>query len=339
VTDLAATNATDRSLRWGIAATGGIATKMAAALQTLPDATISAVGSRSQESADGFAERFGIPTAHGTYASLFADPNVDIVYVGTPHSHHRDMTIAALDAGKHVVCEKAFAINAAEATEMVDAARRNQRFLMEAMWTWFIPGVVALKRRIDDGEIGRVLTVDADFCLDLPALDGRHRRPDLAGGALLDLGIYPLTFPCFLLGEHPDAVHAVGRLTDPDPGVGVDASLAGVASYPSGALATFQTSLDGMSGLGARIVGTAGRIDVDAPFWFTSGFTMSPKGGDPERVEIANHGLAHEASHAMQRIRDGHIESDVIPLDTSLATMRLLDEVRRQVGVVYPSEI
>jgi predicted dehydrogenase len=322
------------TLKWGIAATGGIASKMVAALQTLDDAEIVAVGSRSPESAATFANKFAIPQAHGSYAELFADPNVDIVYIASPHSHHRHMAVAALDAGKHVLCEKAFAVNTTEATAMVDAARRNHRFLMEAMWTWFIPGNVELKRRIAEGVVGKVLTVDADFCLDIPATDGRHRRADLAGGALLDLGIYPVTFACHVLDKYPDDVKAMARLTES----GVDATLAGVASFPGGALSTFQTSLDGKSGLSARIVGTDGRIEVEAPFWYASAFTVYHADGTAERVEISNEGLAHEASHVMERIAAGHLESNVVTLDHSLQTMRLLDEIRAQVGVIYPSE-
>ena len=321
-------------LRWGIAATGNIASSMARALQTLPDAEIAAVGSRSQTSADAFAAEFGVPHAWGSYHELFADPDVDIVYVASPHSHHRDMAIAALDAGKHVLCEKAFALNAAEAREMIDAARRNERFLMEAMWTWFIPAVVEVRNRITSGEIGRVVTIDADFGIRVDAVDGRHRRADLAGGALLDVGIYPLTFACYITGEHPETVQAIGRLTDS----GVDATIGGVASFPSGPIATFLSSIDAVSSHGARIVGTDGRIDVEAPFWHASGFTIHRPGIDPERVEIPNAGLAHEAAHAMERIRNGHLESDVIDLDTTLRSMEMLDDVRRQLGVVYPAE-
>ena len=321
-------------LRWGIASTGGIAHSMATALQTLPDAQIVAVGSRSQEGADRFAAEFAIAHAHPSHEALCADPEVDIIYVASPHSEHRAMTVAALDAGKHVVCEKAFAINTAEAEEMVDVAHRNGRFLMEAMWTWFIPAVIDIKARIAAGQIGSVISVDADFSIHVPNPDGRHRRPDLAGGALLDLGIYPITFPCFVLGEYPDTVQAIGRLTEE----GVDATLAGVASYPSGAISTFRTSLDGFSSLGARIVGTEGRIDVKPPFWFATAFTVHRADGESESIEMPNDGLAHEAAHAMERIRAGHLESDVVTLDASLQTMRLLDEVRAQIGVVYPSE-
>lgn len=325
-------------LRWGIASTGKIAHSMTSALGTLPDAEIVAVGSRSQESADRFAAEFNISHAHPSHKALCADPDVDIVYVASPHSEHRAMTITALDAGKHVVCEKAFALNAAEAGEMVAAARRNERFLMEAMWTWFIPAVRDIRARITAGEIGSVISVDADFSIHIPHLDGRHRRPDLAGGALLDLGIYPLTFACFVLDEYPDDVRAIGRLTDD----GVDATIGGVASFPGGAISTFRTSLDGFSSLGARIVGTTGRIDVKAPFWFTSAFAVHLDGAEPDQepqiIEIPNQGLAHEAAHAMERIRGGHLESDVVTLAASLSTMRLLDDVRAQVGVVYPSE-
>ncbi|NND75515.1 MAG: Gfo/Idh/MocA family oxidoreductase [Ilumatobacter sp.] len=307
---------------------------MVTALHALPDAEITAVGSRSQASADEFASTHGIARAWGSYDELFADPDVDIVYVASPHSHHREMTIAALDAGQHVLCEKAFAVNAAEAREMVDAARRNDRFLMEAMWTWFIPAVVELRDRIAAGSIGRLLTIEAAFGIRVDVPDGRHRRPDLAGGALLDVGIYPLTFACFLTGEHPTDVRAYGQLT-PD---GVDETFAGVASFPSGPLATFQASIGALSGHGARIVGTDGRVEVDAPFWHTAGFTIHRDGAEPERVALPNSGLAHEAAHAMARVRAGHRESDVIDLATTLRTMELLDDVRAQLGVVYPSE-
>ena len=320
-------------LRWGIAATGGIAASMCEALATLPDARIAAVGSRSQEAADHFAGRFGIPNAHGSYQALFDDPDVDIVYVASPHSHHRAMTIAALDAGKHVLCEKAFAVNAAQARDMVDAARRNDRFLMEAMWTWFIPAVVEVRQRVLDGEIGELKLVEANFGIAKFDPDGRHRRIDLAGGAMLDVGIYPVTFARYMAGDPVD-VKVLGTLGES----GVDATVGGVVSYSSGALGVFHTSLDMMTSLDASVFGTLGRIDVDAPFWFPSGFTVRVAGEEPVHVDMPNQGLAHEAQHAMDRIRDGHRESDVIPLATSVSTMELLDDIRAQLGVVYPEE-
>jgi predicted dehydrogenase len=320
-------------LRWGIAATGSIAASMCEALRTLPDAEIVAVGSRTYDAADAFARRFDIPRAHGSYEALWADDNVDIVYIASPHSHHHAMTLAALDAGKHVLCEKAFAINAAQAREMVDAARRNDRFLMEAMWTWFIPAVVDIRRRVLDGEIGELKVIEANFGIPVTTPDGRHRRIDLAGGAMLDVGIYPVTFARFLAGD-PIEAKVSGSLGS----TGVDATVGGVVTYSSGALGVFHTSLDMMTSLGATVYGTLGRIDVHAPFWFPSSFTVRIDGNDPVHIDMDNQGLAHEAAHAMQRIRDGHLESDVIPLATTVSTMELLDDIRAQLGVIYPEE-
>jgi predicted dehydrogenase len=320
-------------LRWGIAATGKIAASMCTALRTLPGAEVVAVGSRSQGAADAFAERFEIPRAHGSYEALWADDGVDVVYIASPHSHHHAMTIAALDAGRHVLCEKAFAVNAAQAREMVDAAARNDRFLMEAMWTWFIPAVVDIRQRVLDGEIGELKVVEANFAIPVTDPDGRHRRIDLAGGAMLDIGIYPISFARFLAGD-PVEAKVSGTLGE----TGVDATVGGVVTYESGALGIFHTSLDMMGSLGASVFGTLGRIDVDAPFWFPTGFTVHLVGEEPVHVEMANQGLAHEAAHAMERIRGGHRESDVIPLATTVSTMELLDDIRGQLGVVYPEE-
>ena len=321
------------TIRWGIASTGKIAASMTEALRTLPRTDVVAVGSRSQDSADAFAARFGIPRAHGSHEALYADDDVDIVYVASPHSHHHRMTIDALDAGRHVLCEKAFALNASQAREMVAAADRNDRFLMEAMWTWFIPAVTEIKRRVDAGDIGELRLIEADFGLAIHDEQGRHRRHDLAGGALLDLGIYPITFARFLAGD-PVGVKAIGTLGPS----GVDTNVGGVVSFSSGTLGVFTTSLDARSPGRATIIGTEGTIHVDTPFWHPSVFTVARHGSDPVRMEIPNDGLAHEAAHAMDRIRAGHRESDVIPLATTVSTMEVLDEIRAQVGVVYPQE-
>lgn len=322
------------TLRWGIASTGTISNSMAEALATIDGSDIVAVGSRTQAAADEFATAHGIEHAHGSYDELWANPDVDVVYIGSPHSEHRWMTLAALDAGKHVLCEKAFAINAAEAREMIDAARRSDRFLMEAMWSWFMPAWHQLRDRIADGAIGEVISVDANFAIPVLDEDGRHRRPDLAGGALLDLGIYPLSIGRFLLGEAVE-VKALGRLTSQ----GVDGLVGGVMRHESGAITTFTTSIDAMSDLSARVVGTEGIAVVPAPFWFPSEFTITRHDGtQPERIEAPNRGLAHEAEHVGEQIRAGRLESDVQTWDATMANMALMDEIRRQLGVVYPSE-
>ena len=323
------------TLRWGIASTGNISNSMAEALATVDGAEIVAVGSRTQAAADAFAAAHGIEHAHGSYDKLWANPDVDVIYIGSPHSEHHRMTLAALDGGKHVLCEKAFAINADEAREMIDSARRNGRFLMEAMWSWFMPVWHQLRNRIADGAIGEVISVDANFAIPVLDENGRHRRPDLAGGALLDLGIYPLSIGRFLLGEAVE-VKALGRLTSR----GVDDLVGGVMRHGSGAITTFTTSIDGMSDLTARVVGTDGMAVVAAPFWFPSEFTITRHDGSaPERVETPNRGLAHEVEHTMEQIRAGAIESDIQTWDATLANMELMDEIRRQLGVVYPSEV
>ncbi len=329
-----------RPIRWGIASTGSIAGSMTDALRALDDpatgAEVVAVGSRNQATADDFAGRFGIARAHGSYEALFADDEVDIVYVASPHTGHCEMTVAALDAGRHVLCEKPFAVNAAEARRMAAAARANGRFLMEAMWTWFIPAIVDIKRRIAGGEIGQLTVIESDFGISVTDEGGRHRRIDLAGGALLDLGIYPISLSRFLTGTPagtPSEIKAVARLGPS----GVDSTLGGVIRFDD-VISVFHTSLDANTTLRATVLGTEGRIEIDPPFWFSNGYTLLRYGEQPERVDLPSQGLAHEAAHAMDRLRGGHLESDVIPLDVSVATMEILDEIRRQVGVAYPGE-
>jgi predicted dehydrogenase len=330
-----------RPIRWGIASTGSIAGSMTEALQSLDDpetgAEVVAVGSRNQATADGFAERFGIARAHGSYDDLFADDDVDIVYIASPHTGHCEMTVAALQAGRHVLCEKPFAVNTTEARSMVAAARANDRFLMEAMWTWFIPAIVDIKRRIVAGEIGELTVIESDFGISVTNEDGRHRRIDLAGGALLDLGIYPVSLARFLTGEPVGRVSELTALARLGP-TGVDSTLGGVLRLDDDVISVFHTSLDATTTLRATVLGTGGRIEIDPPFWFTSGFTVLRNGQPAERVELPNRGLAHEAAHAMERLRAGELESDVIPLEVSLQTMEILDEIRRQVGVIYPGE-
>ncbi|QGG96976.1 gfo/Idh/MocA family oxidoreductase [Actinomarinicola tropica] len=306
---------------------------MARALRHVEGAELVAVGSRSMERAASFAERFGATRAHGSYEALLDDDEVDLVYVATPHSSHRELAVAALEAGRHVLCEKAFAVNAREAREMAAAARASGRFLMEAMWTWFLPPVVELRRRLASGEIGRVRAVEANFSIAVPGPTGRHHELALAGGALLDLGVYPVALSRFLLGP-PVEVRALGELGP----TAVDVNLGVVASHPDGAVSIFHTGLEARSSHWCEVVGTEGVVRIEPPFWGTSGFTIDRHDGAPERVEVPHHGLAHEAIHAVERIRGGHLESDVIPLDTSVAIMATLDEIRRQIGVTYPAD-
>lgn len=242
-----------RTVRWGVLATGGIAATFTADLQAMPDAEVVAVASRTDASAKAFAERFGIPRAYGNWAALVADEDVDVVYVATPHSAHREATALALEAGKHVLCEKAFTINEREARELVKLARDRGLFLMEAMWTYCNPVIRRMTELVRDGAIGEIRTVQADFGFagDFGA-EHRLRDPALGGGALLDLGVYPVSFAHLLLGE-PDRVQA-DALLSPE---GVDLNTGMLLSWDSGANALLSCSLVGHHPTAATVIGTA----------------------------------------------------------------------------------
>jgi predicted dehydrogenase len=323
-------------IRWGIAGTGGIAAAFARDLALLPDAEIVAVGSRSQESADLFADRHDVPHRHVGYDALAADPDVDVVYVAVPHTGHEEVTLTAIAAGKAVLCEKPFALNAAQTGRMVTAARAAGVFLMEAMWVRFAPHQVALRELLAEGRIGelRSLTVDRGEVL---STDPAHRilAPELGGGALLDLGIYPASFASMVMGT-PDRIVALST-----PAVtGVDAQTSAVFGYPNGAQALITTALDARTVNGASITGTEGRIDVPHYAGGAAPLELTLLDGTGKRYEfeIEGGGLRLQAAEVGRCLRAGETESPVMPLDETLSIMRTLDQVREQIGLRYPGE-
>ncbi|MEU7097263.1 Gfo/Idh/MocA family oxidoreductase [Streptomyces longwoodensis] len=330
---------TTDSVRWGILATGGIAAAFTADLIDLPDAEVVAVASRSEASARAFGERFGIPRAYGDWASLAKDADVDVVYVATPHAAHRAAAGLCLEAGRDVLCEKPFTLNVREAGELVDLARREGRFLMEAMWMYCNPMVRRLKQLVDDGAIGEVRTVQADFGLEGPfPAAHRLRDPAQGGGALLDLGVYPVSFAQLLLGE-PAGIAAQAVLSDE----GVDLQTGAVLSWDSGALAALHCSIDGGTGTSASVTGTRGRIDLPAGFFHPERFVLHRTGREPEEfvadpADGPRTTMRHEAREVMRAVRAGETESPLVPLDGTLAVMRTLDTVRERIGVRYPAE-
>ncbi|MFF9426937.1 Gfo/Idh/MocA family protein [Streptomyces sp. NPDC014746] len=325
------------TVRWGILATGGTAERFAADLRTLDGAEVVAVASRAEASAKAFADRCGIPRAYGDWAGLLADGDVDVVYVATPHHAHRAAAGLALEAGKAVLCEKALTLNAAEAAELVTLARGRGLFLMEAMWMYCNPLIRRIAELVRDGAVGEVRTVQADFGLAGPFDPGhRLRDPAVGGGALLDLGVYPVSFAHLLLGE-PSAVHAHARLS-PE---GVDLNTGMLLGWESGASALLSCSLEADTPLTASVTGTAGRIDLPRGFFFPERFTLHRPGREPEEFTSADdpHSLRHEAAEVARCLRAGATESPLVPLDGSLAVMRTLDAVRDRVGVRYPQEL
>ncbi|MFE7124462.1 Gfo/Idh/MocA family protein [Streptomyces sp. NPDC057617] len=331
-----AQEAQGRAVRWGVLATGGIAARFTAEVRELPDAEVVAVASRSEASAKEFAGRFGIPRAYGEWAGLVNDPEVDVVYVATPHSAHRTAAGLALAAGKPVLCEKPFTLNAREAGELVNLAREHGLFLMEAMWTYCNPVIRRLTELVRDGAIGDIQTVQADFGFPGPT-DPTHRLrdPALGGGALLDLGVYPVSFAQLLLGE-PDRVQAEALLS-PE---GIDLNTGILLGWNSGATALLTCSLTAPTPVTATISGTTGRIELPSGFFAADRFTLHRENAAPEEftTDTPLYGLQHEATEVMRCLRTGETESPLVPLDGTLAVMRTLDAVRDRIGVRFPAD-
>lgn len=328
------------ALRWGILGAGWIAGSFAEAVTSATASTVVAVGSRSADKARAFAEaHLGADAAgahlHDSYEALVADPDVDVVYVATPHSHHREHALLAIAAGKHVLVEKAFTRNAAEAREVFEAARAAGVFVMEAMWTRFLPHIAAIREVLASGEIGDVITLTADHgqYFDVP---DSHRllNPDLAGGALLDLGVYPVSFAHDILGV-PESITAVGALTS----TGVDGQVSMIFGYPGHAQAVLTTTLWAATPTAATITGTKGRIEIDGYFYAPTGFRVVLRDGtrrEVSRAEVA--GLAYEAAEVATRVQAGDTQSERMSWQGTLDVLAAMDEVRRQVGVVFPGE-
>lgn len=334
--------ATGRSLRWGVVATGAIANSVSEDLSQLADATLYAVSSRFQASADAFAAARGFTKAYGDddgvpgYKRLVEDPNVDVVYVATPHSQHHQVVKAALAAGKHVLCEKALTVNAREASELIELARRNKLFLMEAVWSRFLPSIQRAFHIAASGEIGDIQWVSADLGFPAPySPTARLWAPAAGGGALLDITVYPLMWALGTLG-FPQSVSAVGTLNSD----GVDAQNALSLSYANGAQAQLTSSLLAHGPRIATVAGSKG-------FLHTHGSVNNPRellirtGWDEprtERFDVVGMGYSYELREVTRCIQQGLTESPVMPLDDSLNTMRLFDGVRSQLGIRYPND-
>lgn len=326
----------DRPIRWGILATGSIAHAFARDLALLPGCEIVAVGSRTQASADAFGDEFGVPHRHASYQALVSDPDVDAVYVSTPHPGHHDATLLAINAGKAVLVEKPFAMNAAQAREMINAARGQGTFLMEAMWTRSLPHIARVREILAAGTLGDVAYLTAEhgqwFAQDRQS---RLFAPELGGGALLDLGIYPVSFASLVLGG-PARITAVS-----DPAfTGVDATTSMIFQYDSGAHAVLTTTLRAASGNPAAIYGTAARIEIDGWFYTPTTFRVIARDGtELERFDqpYTGRGLRAQAAEVGRCLRAGLHESPLLPLDETYAIMQTMDEVRRQIGLTYPA--
>ncbi|MBU4465994.1 MAG: Gfo/Idh/MocA family oxidoreductase [Actinobacteria bacterium] len=323
-------------LRWGILATGGIAHTFTKDLQTA-GLTVTAVGSRRLESAQRFADEYGIPRAYGSYEELVADPDVDIVYIATPHPAHAANALLALENGTHVLVEKPFTLTGAEAASVRDAAAAHGLLAMEAMWTRYLPHMIRIRELVASGALGEIRTVFADHTQQISA-DPAHRLNalELGGGALLDLGIYPVSFVWDILGA-PTTVTATARLGE----TGADTEVATIFTHAGGALSTTLSSSRAAGPNTAHIVGTDARIDIDRVWYNATSFRLTaPDGTVIESFDshIEGRGMQYQALAAERLIAAGERDSDILPLDETVAIMAAMDEIRSQIGVHYAGE-
>jgi predicted dehydrogenase len=319
-------------LRWGILAPGEIAADFVHALHTHTEQRVHAVGSRSAERAEAFARRYGIDRSYGCYEQLVSDTGIDVVYVAAPNSEHRRLAVMAIEAGKHVLVEKPMASSAADAEVIVEAARRAGVFAMEAMWSAFLPQSSVIRTLVDDGTLGRIAVVTADFGADFSGEPNAIAfRPDLAGGVLRDIGVYALWFSSFVLGP-PHGVIASGSLTES----GVDGQAAVILRHRSGAQSVLNTTMHADTPTRAAVSGDAARLEVDRPFLMPSGFTLFDTHGDAslhwrdDSGLLGREGLAWQAAAVAQYVVDGLTDSPVHPLSRTLSILATLDEARRQ---------
>jgi predicted dehydrogenase len=328
-------NSGSEKFRWGILGPGSIARAFAQDLTLLQGHTIGAVGSRSLSNAQNFSDIFG-GTAYGSYEELVADPAIDAIYVATPHPSHHNNVVLALDAGKPVLCEKPFSVNAREAQSMIEAATRNQVALMEAMWARFLPHYAKVREIIESAVLGPILSIHADHGQRL-ADQGIARliEPELAGGALLDLGIYPVSFAHMILGN-PLHITSQAVMTDK----GVDAQTSMIFTYQSGAQAVLTTTMIEQTPCRAVVAGLNGWLEIDRTFYNPA--DMRVVLNDGTIIEYPNtykgHGLRAQAEIFKQLVLSGKLESQILTWADTVDIMKTLDTVREQIGLTFPFE-
>lgn len=323
-----------KTYNWGIIGLGKIAHKFAKDLQGLPNARIHAVASRSEEKARAFAQQYGAPHAFGSYAEIVDCPELDVVYIATPHVLHCENAILCLRHGIPVLCEKPFAMNTGEVEQMIAVARDNDVFLMEAMWTRFMPTIEKALEIIESGQIGQVLSIKADFGFQ-GKFDPESRlySPALGGGSLLDIGIYPVFLALLVLGR-PSVIRAVAHLGQ----TGVDEEMGILFQYTDGRLAHLHSSILARTKTEAFIYGEHGTIHIHTRWHEPTFMTLLQESDRPREFKFDYQGKGYylEAAEVMECLREGKRESDLLPLEFSLELMRLLDAIREEAGVRYP---
>ena len=320
--------------RWGILAPGTIAHKFAAGVQALPDAELVAVGSRTLEKAQAFAATFKIPRAYGTYQELAADPDIDAIYVATPNHLHAETAILCMEHGRAVLCEKPFAGNREQAEAMVGCARSQRVFLMEAMWTRFLPIMGVVSDWLEQGRIGELRRLECDFsfrCNGKP--ESRLLNPALGGGGLLDVGIYALAFTSWVFGGLPPRYASLAEIGP----TGVDEQAGILLLYPRGELAVLSCGVRTQGQISARITGTEGSIELPTPFYRAQEAVLRTAQCEVrERRPFLASGYEYEAMEVARCVRGELRESPAVPLEESLMLTGFMTQLRAEWGVRYP---
>ena len=325
-------------IRWGIIGTGKIAKAFSKGLSYVPDAELIAIGSRSIDSANGFGDEFGVPHRHGNYASLVEDPDVDVVYIATPHAIHAENILLSLEAGKAVLCEKPFTLNMTQAKTAIDLARRKKLFLMEAMWNRYIPLMVKLRELLADGIIGelKMLEIGMGFIAPRDNSSLYFFNPDMGGGILLDGGCYAVSLASMIFRSPPSRIASMAYLGES----GVDEQSAMIFGYEGDPMAVLYLSFNTSIPPAFRIMGTKGRISVHPPLFNPTRMTITKADQEDEIIEIPfeGNGYNYEIAEVMHCLRESKLESDVMPLDETLEIMQTLDNIRAQWNLKYPME-
>lgn len=325
---------------WGIIGCGYIAHQVMKGMEKVPNARLLATASLTPDKAEAFSKIYSAQKWYSTYAELVRDPDIDIVYVATTHPLHMENTILALENGKPVLCEKPIAVNASQTQKMIDCAKSNNLFLMEAMWSRYFPVMSKLRDLLSDNIIGELKVVTGDFSYNMPgySLSDKSMRmfdPDCAGGGLIDVGIYPLSFACMVFGKTPIQVTGLATMTP----LNVDAHSVAVFGFEGGGIASVYSGIDADSGSEANIYGSNGRIRVPN-FWHADTLEIFRQGSEMEKVYIPYDppGFQYELMEVQKCIAGGMLESPIMPLQESLNIIKALDDVRAIWNLKYPME-
>jgi len=325
-------------IRWGIIGTGKIAKAFSMGLSFLPDAELIAIGSRSIDSANRFGDEFGVLHRHGNYASMVENPDVDVVYIATPHAIHAENILLSLDAGKAVLCEKPFTLNMTQAKTAIDMARRKKLFLMEAMWTRYIPLMVRLRELLADGIIGelKMLEIGMGFIAPRDNSSLYFFNPHMGGGILLDGGCYAVSLASMIFRSPPTRITSMAHLGE----TGVDEQSAIIFGYEGDSMAVLYLSFNTRIPPAFRVMGSKGRITIHPPLFNPTRMTITNADQEDEIIEIPfeGNGYNYEIAEVMRCLRESKLESEVMPLDETQEIMQTLDHIRAQWNLKYPIE-